>query len=62
MSDLIEKPFAHCCAEVGGDPDRCDCVEKDHGTAFFHAVCLIPNCRNHAPASEAFCKQHRGEQ
>lgn len=53
------KPFAHCCAEAGGDPESCDCVNKDHGTAVFHATCIITNCRNRAPAGEAFCKWHR---
>lgn len=41
-----EKPFAYCCAEAGGDVAGCDCVNKDHGTAYFDAVCSIPNCRN----------------
>ena len=54
-----EKPYAHCCAEAGGDPQFCDCVNKDHGTAVFKSVCSIPNCRNRAPADEAFCATHR---
>ena len=54
-----EKPFAYCCAEAGGDPDACDCVNKDHGTAKFEATCIIVNCRNRAPADEAFCSKHR---
>ena len=40
---MIEKPFAFCCAEAGGDPAICDCVNKSHGTAMFAAVCIIPN-------------------
>lgn len=57
---MIEKPFAYCCAEAGGDPETCDCVNKDHGVALFHeATCLIPNCRNRAPADQAFCAKHR---
>lgn len=31
----VERPFAHCCAEAGGDVAACDCVNKDHGTAWF---------------------------
>jgi hypothetical protein len=56
-----EKPYAYCCAQAGGDPETCDCVNKDHGTAFFHAACMIPNCRNRAPADEAFCSRHRSD-
>ena len=48
------KPFAFCCAEGGGDPMHCDCVNKSHGVAVFEAVCSIPNCRRRAPATEAF--------
>lgn len=33
----VERPFAHCCAETGGDVEACDCVNKDHGTAWFDA-------------------------
>jgi len=56
------KPFAYCCAEAGGDVDKCDCVNKDHGVArFTYPVCLIPNCRNRAPVHEAFCAHHRGD-
>lgn len=54
-----EKPFAFCCAEAGGDPDACDCVNKNHGTAKFEASCIMVNCRNRAPAGEAFCAKHR---
>ena len=57
---MIEKPFAYCCAEAGGDPATCDCVDKDHGVARFpEATCIITNCRNRAPAHEAFCAKHR---
>jgi len=59
MMTEITKPFAYCCAEAGGDPTACDCVNKNHGFAIFKAVCIIPNCRNRAPADEAFCAQHR---
>ena len=52
-------PFAHCCAEAGGRPEYCDCVNKDHGVAYFESVCLMVNCRNRAPAEEAFCAYHR---
>ena len=31
------RPFAYCCAEGGGDPEYCDCVNKNHGTAL-HAL------------------------
>lgn len=30
-----KRPYAHCCAQVGGNPDHCDCVNKDHGFAYF---------------------------
>jgi len=53
---MVEKPYAYCC---NGDPAACDCVRPDHGTAFYQAVCTIPNCRNRAPADEAFCSKHR---
>ena len=59
MTAAKPKPFAYCCAEAGGDPDICDCVNKNHGTAMFTAVCSIPNCRNRAPDAEAFCASHR---
>lgn len=52
----VEKPYAYCC---NGNPDACDCVRPDHSTAFYKSVCIIPNCRNRAPASEAFCSKHR---
>lgn len=55
----MNKPFAYCCAEAGGDPKACDCVSKDHGVARFEATCLMVNCRNRAPADEAFCAKHR---
>ena len=58
---MIEKPFAFCCAEAGGDPAICDCVNKSHGTAMFTAVCIIPNCRNRAPDDEPFCATHRND-
>ena len=58
MSETL-KPFAFCCAEAGGDPSTCDCVNKNHGSALFKSVCSIPNCRNQAPADEAFCATHR---
>lgn len=57
----ITKPFAYCCAEAGGNTTSCDCVNKNHGTAIFKAVCIIPNCRNRAPADEAFCGTHSKE-
>lgn len=53
------KPFAYCCAEAGGDPQACDCATPQHGTAIFEATCLMVNCRNRAPADEAFCAKHR---
>lgn len=53
------KPFAYCCAEAGGNPERCDCANKDHGIALFEATCSMTNCRNRAPADEAFCSSHR---
>ncbi len=34
-SGMVERPFAHCCAEGGGNPEYCDCINKNHGTAFF---------------------------
>ena len=56
----LQKPYAYCCAEGGGDPASCDCVNKDHGLALFpKATCIITNCRNRAPADEAFCAKHR---
>lgn len=56
----MKKPFAHCCAEAGGRIEGCDCAQKDHGFALFpDATCSIPNCRNRAPADEAFCRTHR---
>lgn len=33
--DMEERPFAYCCAEAGGHVDACDCVNKNHGTAFY---------------------------
>lgn len=30
-----KRPFAHCCAEAGGRIEHCDCVNKDHGFAWF---------------------------
>ncbi|MEY4942619.1 MAG: hypothetical protein RL254_800 [Planctomycetota bacterium] len=42
----IERPFAYCCAEAGGDPRACDCINKNHGFAFFDAP-------NHANQIEA---------
>jgi len=54
--EMIEKTYAYCC---NGDPADCDCVRPNHGTAFYKSVCVIPNCRNYAPASEAFCSIHR---
>jgi len=54
--DNVKKPFAFCC---NGQPEICDCANPDHGTALYHAICIIPNCRKRAPASEAFCKTHR---
>ncbi len=57
---MLKKPYAYCCAQAGGDPDTCDCVNKDHGVALFpDATCLMVNCRNRAPADEAFCAKHR---
>lgn len=56
---MSEKPFSYCCAEAGGDPETCDCVNKAHGVAHFEATCLMVNCRNRAPADEAFCAKHR---
>ena len=57
---MLEKPFAYCCAEAGGDPDACDCVNKEHGIAQYPvSTCLMVNCRNRAPADEAFCAKHR---
>lgn len=35
MKNHVERPFAHCCAEAGGDAARCDCINKNHGTAWF---------------------------
>lgn len=32
------RPFAYCCAEAGGDPAFCDCVNKNHGQALFAKV------------------------
>lgn len=29
-----EKPFAYCCAEGGGSVEGCDCVNRNHGTAW----------------------------
>lgn len=29
-----EYPFAYCCAEGGGTVDGCDCVNRNHGTAW----------------------------
>ena len=52
----VEKTYAYCC---NGNPDACDCVRPDHGTAFYQSVCIIPNCRNSTPAIEAFCSKHR---
>ena len=58
---MSTKPYAYCCAEAGGDPAICDCVNKNHGTAKFEAVCIISNCRNRAPAGEPFCFKHRDQ-
>ena len=58
---MIGKPFSFCCAEAGGNPAICDCVNKSHGTAMFTAVCIIPNCRNRAPDAEPFCAAHRND-
>jgi len=56
---MRQKPYAYCC---NGDPDACDCVNKDHGTAIYPAAtCIITNCRNRAPADEAFCSKHRSD-
>lgn len=55
-----EITFAYCCAEGGGDPESCDCVNKNHGTAVLRgSYCNMPNCRNKAPASDPFCSEHR---
>lgn len=29
-----ETPFAYCCAEGGGSVEGCDCVNRNHGTAW----------------------------
>jgi hypothetical protein len=34
--ERVEVPFAYCCAEGGGSVSGCDCVNKDHGTAWTH--------------------------
>jgi len=49
-------PYAFCC---NGDPKVCDCVNPNHGTAIYKAVCIMPNCRNRAQADKAFCHRHR---
>lgn len=38
----IERPFAYCCAEAGGHVEACDCVNKNHGTAWFEVRDLKP--------------------
>ena len=35
LEGSVERPFAHCCAEAGGRVSGCDCVHKNHGTAWF---------------------------
>lgn len=52
------RPYAHCC---NAPVEICDCVTSDHGTAVFKSICNIPNCRKYAPATEAFCSQHRAK-
>ncbi len=37
LAGKVERPYAFCCAEGGGDPKFCDCVNKNHGTAWFDA-------------------------
>lgn len=36
-ASTVEVPFAHCCAEGGGRVQYCDCVNKNHGTAWVDA-------------------------
>ena len=31
----VQRPYAHCCPEGGGSVEHCDCVKKDHGTAWY---------------------------
>lgn len=38
IDDYEERDFAYCCAQGGGDPAFCDCVNKDHGRALFPKV------------------------
>lgn len=47
----VERPYAYCCAEGGGNVEHCDCVNKDHGTAWFDAPTTDPVSRE-AAASE----------
>lgn len=35
LTGAEERPYAYCCAQGGGDPAMCDCVNPDHGTAWF---------------------------
>jgi hypothetical protein len=44
----VERPFAYCCAEGGGHVDACDCVNKNHGTAWFEAPALQPVAERHS--------------
>jgi hypothetical protein len=47
---MVERPFAHCCAEAGGRVEACDCVNPNHGKAWFSTANAAPKVASDAGA------------